>query len=137
MNRVGEWATMSAWQGDGNTLKPLWEIHFPHSLGLLYSAFTHYTGFSVNSGEYQVMGLAPYGKPKYVKTIYDNLIDLKEDGTFRLKIDYFNYCTGLTMTNGKFDDLFGGPPRAHSVLDMRNENFGSYRLSSVRFWRAA
>ncbi|MPZ76500.1 MAG: hypothetical protein GEU77_08240 [Deltaproteobacteria bacterium] len=111
MDGVGEWATTSAWTGDGNTLTPLWEIQFPHSLGLLYSAFTYYTGFRVNSGEYKVMGLAPYGQPKYVKAIYDNLIDLKEDGTFRLKIDYFNYCTGLTMTNGRFDKLFGGPPR--------------------------
>jgi carbamoyltransferase len=116
MDGVGEWATTSAWLGDGNTLKPLWEIHFPHSLGLLYSAFTYYTGFRVNSGEYKVMGLAPYGKPKYVKAIYDNLIDLKDDGTFRLKIDYFNYCTGLTMTNGKFDELFGGPPRKPETL---------------------
>ena len=116
MDGVGEWATTSAWMGDGNTLTPLWEIHFPHSLGLLYSAFTYYTGFRVNSGEYKVMGLAPYGKPKYVQAIYDNLIDLKEDGTFRLKIDYFNYCTGLTMTNGKFDDLFGGPPRKPETL---------------------
>ncbi len=111
MDGVGEWATTSAWLGEDNTLTPLWEIHFPHSLGLLYSAFTYYTGFRVNSGEYKVMGLAPYGKPKYVKAIYDHLIDLKEDGTFRLKIDYFNYCTGLTMTNGKFDELFGGPAR--------------------------
>ncbi len=111
MDGVGEWATTSAWLGDGDTLTPLWEIHFPHSLGLLYSAFTYYTGFRVNSGEYKVMGLAPYGKPKYAQAIYDHLIDLKEDGTFRLKIDYFNYCTGLTMTNGKFDELFGGPPR--------------------------
>jgi carbamoyltransferase len=111
MDGVGEWATTSAWTGDGDTLTPLWEIHFPHSLGLLYSAFTYYTGFRVNSGEYKVMGLAPYGKPKYAQAIYDHLIDLKEDGTFRLKIDYFNYCTGLTMTNGKFDELFGGPPR--------------------------
>jgi carbamoyltransferase len=111
MDGVGEWATTSAWLGDGDTLTPLWEIHFPHSLGLLYSAFTYYTGFRVNSGEYKVMGLAPYGKPKYAQAIYDHLIDLKEDGTFRLKIDYFNYCTGLTMTNGKFDSLFGGPPR--------------------------
>jgi carbamoyltransferase len=111
MDGVGEWATTSAWLGDGNALTPLWEIHFPHSLGLLYSAFTYYTGFRVNSGEYKVMGLAPYGKPKYVQAIYDRLIDLKEDGTFRLKIDYFNYCTGLTMTNGRFNDLFGGPPR--------------------------
>jgi carbamoyltransferase len=116
MDGVGEWATTSAWLGDGNTLKPLWEIHFPHSLGLLYSAFTYYTGFRVNSGEYKVMGLAPYGKPKYTKAIYDNLIDLKDDGTFRLKIDYFNYCTGLTMTNGKFDELFGGPPRKPETL---------------------
>jgi carbamoyltransferase len=116
MDGVGEWATTSAWLGEGNTLTPLWEIHFPHSLGLLYSAFTYYTGFRVNSGEYKVMGLAPYGKPKYVQSIYDNLIDLKEDGTFRLKIDYLNYCTGLTMTNGKFDDLFGGPPRKPETL---------------------
>jgi carbamoyltransferase len=116
MDGVGEWATTSAWLGDGNNLTPLWEIHFPHSLGLLYSAFTYYTGFRVNSGEYKVMGLAPYGKPKYVQAIYDNLIDLKEDGTFRLKIDYFNYCTGLTMTNGKFDELFGGPPRKPETL---------------------
>jgi carbamoyltransferase len=111
MDGVGEWATTSAWMGEDNKLTPLWEIHFPHSLGLLYSAFTYYTGFRVNSGEYKVMGLAPYGQPKYVKAIYDNLIDLKDDGTFRLKIDFFNYCTGLTMTNGKFDHLFGGPPR--------------------------
>jgi len=116
MDGVGEWATTSAWLGDGNTLTPLWELHFPHSLGLLYSAFTYYTGFKVNSGEYKVMGLAPYGKPKYVRAIYDNLIDLKDDGTFRMKIDYFNYCTGLTMTNGKFDDLFGGPPRKPETL---------------------
>src|SRR5918994_2185221 len=111
MDGVGEWATTSAWLGEDNKLTPLWEIHFPHSLGLLYSAFTYYTGFRVNSGEYKVMGLAPYGLPKYVRAIYDNLIDLKADGTFRLKIDYFNYCTGLTMTNGNFDHLFGGPPR--------------------------
>jgi carbamoyltransferase len=121
MDGVGEWVTTSAWMGDGNTLTPLWEIHFPHSLGLLYSAFTYYTGFKVNSGEYKVMGLAPYGKPKYVQAIYDNLIDLKADGTFRLKIDYFNYCTGLTMTNGKFDDLFGGPPRKPETLLTQRE----------------
>jgi carbamoyltransferase len=111
MDGVGEWATTSAWFGDGSSLTPLWEIRFPHSLGLLYSAFTYYTGFKVNSGEYKVMGLAPYGEPKYVQQIYDHLIDLKEDGTFRLNIDYFNYCTGLTMTNGKFERLFGAPPR--------------------------
>jgi carbamoyltransferase len=111
MDGVGEWATTSAWIGEGNLLTPLWEIPFPHSLGLLYSAFTYYTGFKVNSGEYKVMGLAPYGRPKYVQTIYDHLLDLKPDGTFRLNMDYFNYCTGLTMTNGKFDRLFDGPPR--------------------------
>jgi carbamoyltransferase len=116
MDGVGEWATTSAWLGEGNNLTPLWEMHFPHSLGLLYSAFTYYTGFRVNSGEYKVMGLAPYGKPTYVQAIYDNLIDLKEDGTFRLNMDYFNYCTGLTMTSGKFDDLFGGPPRQPETL---------------------
>ena len=111
MDGVGEWATTSAWMGDGKSLTPLWEIPFPHSLGLLYSAFTYYTGFKVNSGEYKVMGLAPYGEPKYVKAIYDHLLDLKPDGTFRLNMEYFNYCTGLTMTGRKFDDLFGGPPR--------------------------
>jgi carbamoyltransferase len=121
MDGVGEWATTSAWLGEGNDLAPLWEIQFPHSIGLLYSAFTYYTGFRVNSGEYKVMGLAPYGKPKHVQAIYDHLIDLKPDGTFRLNMDYFNYCTGLTMTSGKFDDLFGGPPRkAESKLTQRD-----------------
>jgi len=111
MDGVGEWATTSAWLGEGNRLTPLWEIPFPHSLGLLYSAFTYYTGFKVNSGEYKVMGLAPYGEPKYVKAIYEHLLDLKPDGTFRMNMDYFNYCTGLTMTSRKFDEVFGGPPR--------------------------
>jgi len=111
MDGVGEWATTSAWIGEENRLTPLWEIHFPHSVGLLYSAFTYYTGFKVNSGEYKVMGLAPYGRPKYVQAIYDHLVDLKPDGTFRMNMDYFHYCTGLRMTNRKFDDLFGGPPR--------------------------
>jgi len=111
LDGVGEWATTSAWIGDGNKLTPLWEIDFPHSIGLLYSAFTYYTGFKVNSGEYKVMGLAPYGEPKYVDLIYKHLIDLKEDGTFRLDMDYFNYAAGLTMTNDKFHKLFGGPPR--------------------------
>jgi carbamoyltransferase len=111
MDGVGEWATTSAWLGEGNTLTPLWEIPFPHSLGLLYSAFTYYTGFKVNSGEYKVMGLAPYGEPKYVKAIYEHLLDLKPDGTFRMNMEYFNYCTGLTMTSRRFDDVFGGPPR--------------------------
>ena len=111
MDGVGEWATTSAWLGKGHHLTPLWEIPFPHSLGLLYSAFTYYTGFKVNSGEYKVMGLAPYGEPKYVKAIYEHLLDLKPDGTFRLNMEYFNYCTGLTMTGSKFDALLGGPPR--------------------------
>lgn len=111
MDGVGEWATTSAWVGRDNKLTPLWEIPFPHSIGLLYSAFTYYTGFKVNSGEYKVMGLAPYGQPKYVNTIMDNLIDVKADGTFRLNMDYFDYCTGLRMTNKKFDALFGSPPR--------------------------
>lgn len=112
MDGVGEWATTSVWHGEGNTLTPVWEIEFPHSLGLLYSAFTYYTGFKVNSGEYKLMGLAPYGEPQYVPHILDNLIDLKADGTFRLALEYFNYTTGLTMTNARFDALFGGPPRA-------------------------
>ncbi|MCR4348206.1 MAG: carbamoyltransferase [Sulfuricaulis sp.] len=111
MDGVGEWATTSVWLGKGNRLTPLWEIDFPHSLGLLYSAFTYYTGFKVNSGEYKLMGLAPYGEPKYVDVILEHLLDLKQDGTFRLNMDYFNYAAGLTMTNGKFDRLFGGPPR--------------------------
>jgi carbamoyltransferase len=111
LDGVGEWATTSAWMGEGNRLKPLWEIDFPHSLGLLYSAFTYFTGFKVNSGEYKLMGLAPYGQPIYVDLILDNLLDLKEDGTFRLDMSYFNYCTGLTMTNDKFAKLFGGPAR--------------------------
>ncbi|NNF61553.1 MAG: carbamoyltransferase [Gammaproteobacteria bacterium] len=111
LDGVGEWATTSVWRGDGDTLTPLWEIDFPHSLGLLYSAFTYYTGFRVNSGEYKLMGLAPYGEPKYVDLILDKLLDLKDDGTFRLDMQHFNYCTGLTMTNEKFDAVFGGPPR--------------------------
>jgi carbamoyltransferase len=111
MDGVGEWATTSVWLGEGNTLRPYWTIDFPHSLGLLYSAFTYFTGFKVNSGEYKLMGLAPYGEPKYVSLIYDNLVDLKGDGTFRLNMKYFNYATGFTMTNGAFHNLFGGPPR--------------------------
>lgn len=126
MDGVGEWATTSSWMGKGEDLLPLWEIPFPHSLGLLYSAFTYYTGFKVNSGEYKVMGLAPYGEPNYVKAIYDSLLDLKEDGTFRLNMDYFNYCTGLTMTNSKFDRLFGGPPRKpESPLTQREMDLAS------------
>jgi carbamoyltransferase len=111
MDGVGEWATISAAMGSGANLEIFQEIHFPHSLGLLYSAFTYYTGFAVNSGEYKVMGLAPYGEPKYQKIILDNLIDLKADGSFRLDLSYFNYCTGLTMTNERFAKLFGQPIR--------------------------
>ncbi len=116
MDGVGEWATTSTAMGSGNKLEITKEIHFPHSLGLLYSAFTYYTGFRVNSGEYKVMGLAPYGEPRYSKLILDRLIDLKADGSFRLNLDYFDYCTGLTMTNGKFDELFGGPVRKPDEL---------------------
>jgi carbamoyltransferase len=98
MDGVGEWSTTSVAIGRGNNLQIHKELHFPHSLGLLYSAFTYYTGFKVNSGEYKLMGLAPYGEPKFKSIILDNLIDLKPDGTFRLDMSYFNYCTGLTMT---------------------------------------
>ncbi|MBU2493159.1 MAG: carbamoyltransferase [Bacteroidetes bacterium] len=108
---VGEWTTTSFGIGNNNKLNIIADIKFPHSIGLLYSAFTYYTGFKVNSGEYKVMGLAPYGEPKYVDLIYDKLIDLKEDGSFKMNMEYFNYCAGLTMTNKKFDKLFGGPPR--------------------------
>ncbi len=111
LDGVGEWATTTAWMGRGHRLEALWEIDFPHSLGLLYSAFTYFTGFKVNSGEYKLMGLAPYGEPKYVDLILDNLLDLKDDGTFRMDMRFFNYCTGLTMTNARFDALFGGPRR--------------------------
>lgn len=108
---VGEWATTTWGVGKGNALEFKEEVHFPHSLGLFYSAFTYYTGFKVNSGEYKVMGLAPYGEPKYVDLIYKNLIDVKDDGSFKLNMEYFNYPVGLTMTNRKFDKLFGGAPR--------------------------
>jgi len=111
LDGVGEWVTTSMAIGRGNKLKIVKEIHFPHSLGLLYSAFTYYTGFRVNSGEYKVMGLAPYGEPKYAKLILNNIIDVKEDGSYRLDQRYFNYCTGLTMTNDKFAKLFGRPAR--------------------------
>ncbi len=120
MDGVGEWATTSLAMGQGAKLDIHKEIHFPHSLGLLYSAFTYYTGFKVNSGEYKIMGLAPYGMPRYAQTIRDNLIDVKDDGSYRLNMDYFDYCTGLTMTNAKFDALFGGPPRkAEQLLTQR------------------
>jgi carbamoyltransferase len=111
MDGVGEWATTSVALGRGHDLEVTKELHFPHSIGLLYSAFTYYTGFKVNSGEYKVMGLAPYGEPKYVDLILDKLVDLKDDGSFRLDQSYFDYCTGLRMTNERFHALFGGPPR--------------------------
>ncbi|MFQ5889855.1 MAG: carbamoyltransferase [Gemmatimonadota bacterium] len=111
MDGVGEWATAAIGVGRANDIELYRELHWPDSLGLLYSAFTYYIGFKVNSGEYKVMGLAPYGEPKYVKLIFDELMDLKEDGSFTLNQAYFNYLTGLTMTNGRFDELFGGPPR--------------------------
>jgi carbamoyltransferase len=112
MDGVGEWATTSYGVGEGNSLRMMGEMNFPHSLGLLYSAFTYFTGFKVNSAEYKVMGLAPYGEPRYVQRIYDHLIDLKDDGSFRMNMEYFDYCAGLTMTSRKFDSLFDGPPRA-------------------------
>ena len=111
LDGVGEWTTTSSGIGNGNRLDITREINFPHSIGLLYSAFTYYTGFKVNSGEYKVMGLAPYGEPKYVDKIFDHLVDLKADGSSRLDLRYFNYCTGLTMTTERFHDLFGGAPR--------------------------
>jgi carbamoyltransferase len=111
MDGVGEWTTTSYGIGDGNRVEILGEQKFPHSLGLLYSAFTYFTGFKVNSAEYKVMGLAPYGEPKYVQAIYDHLIDLKEDGSFKMNMEYFDYCAGLTMTSRRFNSLLGGPPR--------------------------
>ena len=121
MEGVGEWATTSAAVGKGSTLQIIKEIHFPHSLGLLYSAFTYYAGFKVNSGEYKLMGLAPYGEPKLASLIYDNLVEVKPDGSFHLNLDFFDYCTGLRMTNAKFDRLFGGPARKpEEVLTQRH-----------------
>ncbi len=120
MDGVGEWTTTSLAIGKGNQLSVQKEIHFPHSLGLLYSAITYYTGFKVNSGEYKVMGLAPYGEPRFADLIKTHLIDIKEDGSFHLDMSYFNYATGLTMTNERFDKLFGGPPRkSESPLTQR------------------
>ena len=121
MDGVGEWATASLGHGDGARVTLTEEVRFPHSLGLLYSAFTYHLGFEVNEGEYKVMGLAPYGEPAYAQTILDTLIDLKDDGSFRLDLNYFNYQVGLTMTNGRFDALFGGPPRHPSApLEQRH-----------------
>jgi len=121
MDGVGEWTTTSLSLGNEEKLQINREIHFPHSLGLLYSAFTFYTGFKVNSGEYKVMGLAPYGSPQYASLIMDNLVDLKEDGSFHLNMEYFDYCTNLTMTGKKFESLFGGPARkAEDLLEQRH-----------------
>src|SRR5467141_762158 len=111
LDGVGEWAKTAAATGDGRKLEIYKEIHCPHSLGLLYSAFTYYTGFKVNSGEYKHMGLAPYGTPRYAQLILDHLVDVKPDGSFRLDLSYFDYCTGLRMTGEKFDALFGAPAR--------------------------
>ncbi len=122
MDGVGEWATTSIGVGSGNEVKLTREIRFPHSLGMLYSAFTYYLGFKVNDGEYKMMGLAPYGEPRYTQLIYDNLIDVKDDGSFRMDMSYFNYCTGLTMTNRRFADLFGAPAR------MRGEPLGQREM---------
>ncbi|MDC3089272.1 carbamoyltransferase, partial [Alphaproteobacteria bacterium] len=126
LDGVGEWTTTSLAIGKGRNLKVVKEIHFPHSLGLLYSAFTYYTGFKVNSGEYKVMGLAPYGEPVYVDLIQEKLITVAEDGSFQLDMSYFNYATGLTMTNKKFDELFGGPPRtSETELTQREMNLAA------------
>lgn len=121
LDGVGEWATTTAWAGQGNRLVPKWQIDFPHSLGLLYSAFTFFTGFKVNSGEYKLMGLAPYGEPKYVDIILKNLIDLKDDGSFRLNMKYFDFATGLTMTNKRMDKLFDGPRRLQEGILTQRE----------------
>jgi carbamoyltransferase len=129
MDGVGEWASTSVGIGRGNRLELTKEIHFPHSLGLLYSAFTYYLGFKVNSGEYKVMGLAPYGEPRYKDLILSHLIDLKEDGSFRLDLGYFDYCTGLRMTNARFDALFGRPPRS---ADERLEPFHMDMAASLQ-----
>ncbi|ARN74314.1 carbamoyltransferase [Oceanicoccus sagamiensis] len=126
MDGVGEWATTSAWLGDGNKLTPLWQINFPHSLGLLYSAFTYFCGFKVNSGEYKLMGLAPYGKPVYQELIKEKLVDIKADGSFQLNLKYFDYCIGDKMTHKAFDQLFDGPPRvAESPITERELNLAA------------
>ncbi|MEH6585159.1 MAG: carbamoyltransferase [Halioglobus sp.] len=126
MDGVGEWATTSVWLGEGSSLTPCWQIDFPHSLGLLYSAFTYYTGFKVNSGEYKLMGLAPYGVPEYADLILNKLLDLKDDGSFRMDMHYFDYANGLTMTNKHFDALFSGPPRKpEAPLTQREMNIAA------------
>ena len=132
MDGVGEWATTSVALGSGNQLKIAKEIHFPHSLGLLYSAFTYYTGFRVNSGEYKLMGLAPYGEPKYTDLITEHLIDIKADGSFLLNMDYFNYATGLTMTNRRFERLFGQPVRKARRRASHAVPYGCCRINTER-----
>ncbi len=131
LDGVGEWATVSSWNGDGGTLSPLWQLDFPHSLGLLYSAFTYFCGFRVNSGEYKLMGLAPYGKPVYRDRILEHLIDLKADGSFRLDLDYFEYCTGLRMTGRRFEELFEGPARVPESEITRREMDLAASIQSV------
>ncbi|MBU0477612.1 carbamoyltransferase [bacterium] len=131
MDGVGEWTTASFGIGKGNLVKLQYEMKFPHSLGLLYSAFTYYTGFKVNSGEYKVMGLAPYGKPKYYNIIMEELIDLKDDGSFRLNMEYFDYCAGLRMTNSKFNKLFGGKPRKPETLLTQREMDIAHSIQKV------
>ena len=126
MDGVGEWDTATIGVGEGNRIELLKSMHFPDSLGLLYSAFTYFCGFRVNSGEYKLMGLAPYGTPVFKDLILDKLIDLKQDGSFSVNLEYFNYCQGLTMTNNKFAKLFGGPPRkSESDITEREINLAS------------
>ena len=132
LDGVGEWSTSSFGIGKDNQIELLADIQFPHSLGLLYSAFTYYTGFRVNSGEYKVMGLAPYGEPKYKNLIYDYLIDVKNDGSFKMNMDYFNYCAGLTMTNSKFHKIFGGLPRKPESKLTQKEMDLSCSISSFK-----
>ena len=128
LDGVGEWTTTSLAIGNGRDLKVMKEIHFPHSLGLLYSAFTYYTGFKVNSGEYKVMGLAPYGEPRYAKLIREKLITVADEGSFQLDMSYFDYATGLTMTNKKFNKLFGGPPRTSETEITRRNGSSCFGL---------
>ena len=134
VDAVGEWATTMIGSGKASKITPLSEIRFPHSLGLLYSAFTYYTGFKVNSGEYKVMGLAPYGEPRYLDEILTNLIDIKDDGSFLMNMEYFNYCRGFTMTSQAFNDLFGGPPRSpESQLTQRDMDLASSVQKAIEF----
>ena len=118
---VGEWATSSIGRGEGNRITVDYEMRFPHSFGMLYSAFTYYTGFRVNSGEYKLMGLAPYGQPKYVDLIMEKIVKVMDDGSVWLDMSYFNYCQGMTMTSEKFHELFGGPPRESETFITQKE----------------